>query len=230
MYFYYDPTYVLILIGAVLSGIASLGMNRRFRQYSRIFSSRGLTAETAASVLLRATGNGDVAIGRISGSLTDHYSPADRTLRLSDSVYGSASVAAIAVAAHECGHAMQHRERYLPLQLRTLSVPLANVGAKCSWIVLLAGSLLGLPAVARAGAWLFALVVFFQLITLPVEFNASRRAMGVLEQSGLLFGDELTGAKRVLKAAALTYVAALASSLLQLLRLLMITRSRNRRR
>ena len=151
-------------------------------------------------------------------------------LRLSDSVYGSTSVAAIGVAAHECGHAIQHDVGYAPLKLRSASVPVANIGSKLSWPLILIGLMLGNVGLARAGVFLFTFVVLFQLITLPVEFNASSRALTVLEQSGMLGGEELQGAGKVLKAAALTYVAALFSSILQLLRLFLLTQRNSRRR
>ena len=170
----------------------------------------------------------DVRIERVAGSLTDHYSPNEKVLRLSESVYGSSSIAAIGVAAHECGHAIQHQTNYGPLKLRSLSVPLANIGSKLSWPLILLGLVLGFTGLATIGIWLFAFVVFFQLITLPVEFNASNRAMQVLERDSILYGNELKGARSVLNAAALTYVAAVVSSLLQLLRLILITRNNRR--
>lgn len=228
MYFYWDSTYFLVLIGAVICAIASWNVSRTFNKFSRVPNARRLTAEDVAANILRLSGISDVRIERIKGNLTDHYSPNEKILRLSDSVYGQSSVAALGVAAHECGHAIQHHVGYFPLKLRSLSVPAANFGSKLAWPLILIGILMGSMGLARAGVFLFSFVVLFQLITLPVEFNASRRAMVVLRDANILYGDELTGAKKVLSAAALTYVAAVASSILQLLRLLLLTRRSNR--
>ena len=227
---YLDPTYILVLIGAVISLIASANVKSTFRKYSKYGNSRGMTSEEAAQAILQSAGINDVRIERIGGELTDHYSPSEKVLRLSDSVYGSTSIAAIGVAAHECGHAIQHQVGYGPLNLRSLSVPIANIGSKLSWPIVLLGLILGYTDLARVGVFLFLFVVFFQLITLPVEFNASHRAMQVLEQRGLLAGSELSGARKVLTAAALTYVAALFTAILQLLRLVLLTQGRGRRR
>lgn len=224
-----DYTYILVLIGAVISAIASWNVNRTFKKYSTHNNSQGMTAEEAANTILQNAGINDVKIERISGSLTDHYSPTEKVLRLSDSVYGLTSVAAIGVAAHECGHAIQHKEGYGPLKLRSLSVPVANIGSKLSWPIILIGLLLGFTPLAQAGVWLFVAVVFFQLITLPVEFDASNRALKILEGNATLVGDELKESKKVLKAAALTYVAALFSAILQLLRLVLIVNGNRRR-
>jgi len=227
--FYWDPTYYLVLIGAVICMIASANVNRTFNKFSRTLNARRLTAEDVAANILRLSGITDVRIERIRGNLTDHYSPNEKVLRLSDSVYGQTSVAALGVAAHECGHAVQHHVGYAPLKLRSLSVPLANFGSKLSWPLILIGILMGSTGLARAGVFLFSFVVLFQLITLPVEFNASRRAMVILQDANILYGEELTGAQKVLSAAALTYVAAVASSILQLLRLLLLTQRNSRR-
>jgi len=229
-YYYWDPTYLLVVIGAVLSLIASWKVKHTFNKFSRVPSARGLTAERVAAIILHQAGITDVRIEPIKGNLTDHYSPTEKVLRLSDSVYGQTSVAALGVAAHECGHAIQHHVGYAPLKLRSLSVPAANFGAKLSWPLILIGILMGNTGLAQAGVLLFSFVVVFQLITLPVEFNASRRAMIILRDANILYGEELTGAQKVLSAAALTYVAAVASSLLQLLRLVLLTQRSNRRR
>ena len=228
MYFYWDSTYFLVLIGAVICSIASWNVSRTFNKFSRTSNARRLTAEEVAANILRLSGITDVRIERIRGNLTDHYSPNEKILRLSDSVYAQTSVAALGVAAHECGHAIQHHVGYFPLKLRSLSVPAANFGSKLAWPLILIGILMGSMGLARAGVFLFSFVVLFQLITLPVEFNASRRAMVVLRDANILYGEELTGAQKVLSAAALTYVAAVASSILQLLRLLLLTRRSNR--
>ena len=228
--FYWDSTYFLVLIGAVICMIASGNVSRTFNKFKTLPNARRLTAEAVAANILRLSGITDVRIERIKGNLTDHYSPTEKVLRLSDSVYGQTSVAAVGVAAHECGHAIQHQVGYFPLRLRSLSVPAANIGSKLSWPLILIGILMGSMGLARAGVFLFSIVVLFQLITLPVEFNASRRALSVLRDGNILSGEELDGAKKVLSAAALTYVAAVASSLLQLLRLILLTQRNNRRR
>ena len=227
---FWDSTYILVIIGALICAIASINVNATYRKYSRVMSARGLTARDCAEAILRSAGIDDVRIEHVRGNLTDHYSPSERVLRLSDSVYDSTSVAAIGVAAHECGHAIQHQEDYAPLKLRTLSVPAANFGSFLSWPVIVIGLILGRPNIAQIGVVLFSLVVLFQLITLPVEFDASARALRVLEGQNLLVGNEMDGARKVLKAAALTYVAALFSSILQLLRLVLITQGNGRRR
>ena len=227
--FYWDSTYILVLIGAVITMIASANVSRTFNKFSRVPNARRLTAEDVAANILRLSGITDVRIERIKGNLTDHYSPNEKVLRLSDSVYGQTSVAALGVAAHECGHAVQHHVGYAPLKLRSLSVPAANFGSKLAWPLILIGILMGSVGLARAGVFLFSFVVIFQLLTLPVEFNASRRAMVVLRDANILYGEELTGAQKVLSAAALTYVAAVASSILQLLRLLLLTQRSSRR-
>lgn len=226
---YFDPTYVLVLIGALISMVASINVNSTYRRFSTVMSMRGVRAEEAAQRILHDAGIYDVRIERIRGELTDHYSPLEKVLRLSDAVYGSTSVAAIGVAAHECGHAIQHKVGYVPLSLRSLSVPVANIGSKLSWPLILIGLLIGYTPLAQIGVILFLAVVLFQLITLPVEFNASHRALQVLKQDSMLSMDELSGARKVLTAAALTYVAALFSTILQLLRLVMIVNGGRRR-
>ena len=222
--FFWDPTYVLVLIGVVVSAIASMSVSSTFNRFNRVKSSRNLTAQEVAERILHDAGIYDVRIERIRGNLTDHYSPNEKVLRLSDSVYNSTSVAAIGVAAHECGHAIQHQLGYGPLKLRSLSVPAANFGSKLYWPLIIIGILLGTPMLAQIGIALFCAVIFFQVVTLPVEFNASKRALGVLSSNGLLYGQELSGAKKVLSAAAMTYVAAVFASVLQLIRLILIAR------
>lgn len=225
-----DATYILVAIGAILSMIASWNVNRAFNKYSNMGNSKGYTSQQIAQVILSNAGINDVKIERISGNLTDHYSPSEKVLRLSDSVYGSTSVAALGVAAHECGHAIQHKVGYAPIHLRTVAVPIANFGSKLSWPVILIGLAMGWAGLAQLGVLLFVGVVFFQVITLPVEFNASSRALQILEKDNVLVGSELSAAKSVLTAAALTYVVAMISSVLQLLRLIMIAKSSSRRR
>ena len=215
---YFDPTYILIIIGVLLSLAASTKVKSTFSRYSGVRSLSGLTGAQTAERILHQAGIYDVGIARISGDLTDHYDPSSKTLRLSDSVYGSNSVAAVSVAAHECGHAIQHQENYAPLKIRAALVPVANFGAGIR--ILLGGSSL----LINIGIWLFVAVVAFHLVTLPVELNASSRALKIMESSGILHGDENRYAKEVLGAAALTYVAGAASMILQLLRLLILTR------
>jgi hypothetical protein len=228
--FWYDTTYILVLIGALISFIASINVNSTYKRYSKVGNSRGITSQQAAEAILHSAGIYDVRIERINGNLTDHYSPKEKVLRLSDSVYGSTSVAAIGVAAHECGHAIQHQIGYAPLKLRSASVPIANIGSTLSWPLILIGLILGSYGLAEIGVLLFIFVVMFQLITLPVEFDASSRALKVLNQQNMLFGKEMSGARKVLTAAALTYVAALFASVLQLLRLVLLTQGGERRR
>jgi len=225
---YWDSTYILVLIGAIISMIASANVNSTFRRYSQSAFGR-MTGRDAAERILRSAGIDDVRIEQVRGSLSDHYSPAEKVLRLSESVYNSTSVAAIGVAAHECGHAIQHKEGYAPLKLRSASVPVANFGSWLSLPLVLFGLVLGYAGLARIGVFLFTFVVIFQLITLPVEFNASRRAMAALEQGGILNGSDLEDAGKVLRAAALTYVAALFAAVLQLLRLVLLARGSRRR-
>ena len=228
MYWYFDPTYLLVILGVIITAAASIRVKSTYRKFSRVLSSRGITAERAAQTILTRAEITDVRIERISGNLTDHYSPKEKVLRLSDSVFGSASVAAIGVAAHECGHAIQHKVGYAPLKLRSASVPLANIGSWISWPLIILGLVLGFTPLADAGVYFFAFVVLFQLVTLPVEFNASRRALAILEEGYMLEGEELKGARKVLSAAAMTYVAALLSAVLQLLRLVLIVNNRKR--
>ena len=228
-YYYFDPTYLLLVIGMVLSLLASAKVKSTFSVYSRVRSASGLTGADAARRILRMSGITDVTVVPISGSLTDHYDPGSKKLALSQDVYDKTSVAAIGVAAHECGHAIQHKVGYVPLSLRSLSVPVANIGSKLSWPLILIGLLIGYTPLAQIGVILFLAVVLFQLVTLPVEFNASHRALQVLKQDSMLSMDELSGARKVLTAAALTYVAALFSTILQLLRLVMIVNGGRRR-
>lgn len=221
---FWDPTYVFVLIGVIISAIASMSVSSTFNRFNKVRSSRNLTAQEAAERILHDAGIYDVRIERIRGNLTDHYSPNEKVLRLSDSVYNSTSVAAIGVAAHECGHAIQHERGYVPLKLRSLSVPAANFGSMLYWPLIIIGIILGTPTLAQIGIALFCAVIFFQVVTLPVEFNASRRALAVLSSNGLLYGEELSGARKVLSAAAMTYVAAVFASILQLIRLILIAR------
>ena len=224
---YFDYTYILVIIGIVISAAASLNVQSTYRKFSGISNSKGLRAEECAAQILRDAGIYDVKIERIAGNLTDHYSPGEKVLRLSQSVYGSTSVAALGVAAHECGHAIQHQVGYAPLKLRSISVPAAYIGSMLSWPIIIIGLILGHMGLAQLGVILFTFVVLFQLITLPVEFDASSRALKILNANAILTGGELNGARKVLAAAALTYVAALLTSILQLLRLVLLVQRRN---
>ena len=224
MGYYFDPTWILVIIGAVLSMAASAKVNSTFSKYSKVRSRTGMTGEDAATRLLNSQGSYDVTVRPVKGQLTDHYDPRTKTVNLSESVFHSTSVAAIGVAAHECGHAMQDNVGYVPLKLRGAIVPVANIGSQAAFPLIIIGVLIGgmgSPLV-NIGLILFSLAVIFQLITLPVELNASRRAITLLDQVGILGGQEVNQTRKVLGAAALTYVAALAASVLQLLRLVIL--------
>ncbi|MDY3250953.1 MAG: zinc metallopeptidase [Candidatus Choladocola sp.] len=224
----FDWTYLLVLAGLVLSLLASAQVKSTYARYSRVRSMSGLTGAMAAQRVLQSAGIYDVRIEHISGHLTDHYDPRSKVLRLSDSTYGSNSVAAVCVAAHECGHAIQHQTGYGPLVLRSTLVPVANFGSSMFWPVFLMGLIFSVKPLLTAGIVLFLLAVLFQLVTLPVEFNASTRALRVLSDTHLLGDTELGMGKKVLRAAAMTYVASLASSILQLLRLIILAGGRDR--
>lgn len=220
---YYDWTYVLVMIGAVVSIIASMRVNSTFNKYARERSFSGMTGAQAAQRILNNNGIYDVRIEHIGGNLTDHYDPRTKTVRLSDSVYGSSSVAAIGVAAHECGHVMQHHNGYAPLKLRTALFPAANIGSHLGIPLVILGIFLGSNAMLiNIGIWIFSLAVLFQVVTLPVEFDASRRALICIERYGIVTDAEKSKSAKVLRAAAYTYVAAAAVSILQLLRLVLL--------
>lgn len=229
-YGWFDPTYLLVIIGAVICMIASARVNSTFQKYSRVRSMSGMTGAQAAERILVSMGIRDVRVVHIQGNLTDHYDPRNKTLSLSDSVYGSASVAAVGVAAHECGHAMQHARGYAPLRIRGALVPVANFGSTLAWPLIIIGIIFGGSGsvLIRVGILLFSCAVLFQLVTLPVEFNASHRALQTLEQTGILGSQELGYTRKVLGAAAMTYVASAAAIILQLLRLLILFGGRNR--
>ncbi|MCI9212476.1 MAG: zinc metallopeptidase [Ruminococcus sp.] len=224
-YLGYDSTYSLVLIGVALCLLASSRVNSVFRRYSSVRSRSGMTGREAAEKILRANGIYDVTVRHIPGNLTDHYDPRNKTLGLSDATYGSASVAAIGVAAHECGHAVQHATGYAPLKFRGALVPAANFGSAIAWPLILIGLVINSNSALLfidLGILLFSAAVLFQIVTLPVEFNASNRAVNALEKSGMLYPEEIRQTKAVLGAAALTYVASAASAILQLLRLIII--------
>ena len=233
-YYYYgiDPTYILVLIGAVICMIASARVKSTYNKYSKYRSASGMTGAEAAQRILNTAGIYDVTIQHVSGNLTDHYNPSNKTLNLSDSVYGSTSVAAVGVAAHECGHAIQHQKNYVPLTLRATIVPVANLGSTLAWPLILIGLLFSRNTGALfidLGIICFSFAVIFQLVTLPVEFNASARAVRILEETGMLDREELKGTRKVLSAAAMTYVAAAAASILSMLRLILLFGGNRRR-
>lgn len=229
-YYYYDVTYLLVILGAVLSMIASAQVNSTFKRYSRVRSSCGMTGAEAAERILYRNGLTNVRIEHISGNLTDHYDPSSKVLRLSDATYNATSVAAVGVAAHECGHAVQDAKGYAPLKFRSALVPAANFGSKFGLPIFVLGLFLGSnELLMQIGIWVFLAAVLFQIVTLPVEFDASHRAMEFLTEYGILSENEAEGSYRVLRAAAMTYVAAAAAALLNLLRLVMLSRRDDRR-
>ena len=228
-FYYYDPYYWMLLVPAMLIALlAQINVSSTFNRYARVASRRGLTGAQAAEAVLRAHGVYDVRIERVSGRLSDHYDPRSNVIRLSDSVYGSTSVASLGVAAHEAGHAVQYAQGYGPIKLRTAIIPICNVGSQLSILLIVLGLVLYFPALFGVGVILFAVAVFGQLVTLPVEFNASGRALASLRDTGLLDEQELRGARKVLTAAAMTYVAALLVSIAQLLRYLLAFAGRRR--
>ena len=230
-YYYWDPTYILVVIGAVICMIASARVKGTFNKYSQLRSMSGMNGAQVAQRVLQAAGIYDVQVRHVSGSLTDHYDPRTKTVNLSDPVYNATSVAALGVAAHECGHAIQHAKSYAPLSIRSALVPIANFGSMLAWPVILIGLLFNTRSsglIIDIGILLFSAAVLFQLVTLPVEFDASRRALVMLRTQGILADDELKYTRRVLKSAALTYVASAATAILQLLRIILITNARRR--
>lgn len=234
MFYYIDWTYIVLVIPAMILALyAQNKVNSTFKKYSRVASRSGMTGAQAARRLMELNGIYDVSIERVSGNLTDHYDPSKKVLRLSDSVYSDTSVAAIGVAAHETGHAIQHARGYVPLTLRTVMVPLANLGSTLSMPLIFLGILFSFSSVMgnsmiNLGILLFGLSVVFTIITLPVEFNASKRAVACLGDSGILYDDEIGGVKKVLSAAAMTYVASTAVALANFLRLIIIFGGRRR--
>lgn len=230
-YYYWDPTYILVVIGAVICMIASTRVKGTFNKYSQLRSMSGMNGAQVAQRVLQAAGIYDVQVRHVSGSLTDHYDPRTKTVNLSDPVYNATSVAALGVAAHECGHAIQHAKSYAPLSIRSALVPIANFGSMLAWPVILIGLLFNTRSsglIIDIGILLFSAAVLFQLVTLPVEFDASRRALVMLRTQGILSDDELKYTRKVLKSAALTYVASAAAAILQLLRIILITNGRRR--
>ncbi len=234
MFFYFDWTYLVLVLPAIILAMAAQGkVSSTFNKYSRVPSRIGITGAEAARRIMEQNGIYDVSIERVSGNLTDHYDPSKKILRLSDSVYSSSSIAAVGVAAHETGHAIQHARGYAPLSLRSLMVPLANIGSRLSMPLILLGLIFSFSSrmgdsLITLGIVLFGLSVVFTVITLPVEFNASKRAIACLGDSRILYEDEIEGAKKVLSAAAMTYVASTAVALANFLRLIVVFGGRRR--
>lgn len=230
-YYMWDPTYILVIIGAIICMIASAKVKTTFNKYSRYRSMSGMTGAQVAERILNAAGIYDVRVQHISGNLTDNYNPSQKTVNLSDAVCNSTSVAAIGVAAHECGHAIQHAKGYAPLNFRSALVPVANIGSTLAWPLIIIGALFNNRmsfTLIEAGIVLFSLAVLFQIVTLPVEFNASHRAMIMLRDQGILGDQELHMTRKVLTSAALTYVAGAAAAILQLLRIVLLFGGRRR--
>ena len=227
MMWYYDPTYMLVVIGLIITLIASANVNGTFKKYDKVLSRRGITGAMVARKILDANGLQNIRIERVSGNLTDHFSPKEGVIRLSDATYNSTSVAALGVAAHECGHAVQHQVGYVPIKVRNSIVPVVNICSHLAIPIILIGLFISQP-LALFGVELYCAVFAFQLITLPTETNASARAITTLYDMGILDEDELRGTKKVLKAAAMTYFASAAATALQILRLLLLV-SGNRR-
>jgi uncharacterized protein len=225
--FFWDPTFLLLIPVLLFAGWAQKKVSSTFNEYSKVRSANGYSGAQAARLILDANGLGDVAIEQTRGSLSDHYDPRSRTLRLSDSVYGSASLAALGVAAHEAGHALQHARGYFPLEIRSFIFPVAQFGSYAAWPLFFLGFLFALPALMDVGILVFTVAALFQFATLPVELNASNRAIAALTTNGIVSEHEVTSARKVLHAAALTYVAAVLMAVVQLVRLLILRGSRN---
>jgi Zn-dependent membrane protease YugP len=226
--YFYDPTYIIIIPAIIFALIAQINVTSTFQKYSKVRNARGFTGRDVARQILDNNGLYNVRIEQVSGNLSDHYDPRNNVVRLSDSVYNSSSVAAIGVAAHEVGHAIQHSQGYTPIKIRSAIIPVSQIGSSLAVPLVILGLILSIQPFITFGILLFTTVVFFQAITLPVEFNASRRALATLRDNFILDGEELSQSKKVLTAAALTYVAALFSSLMSLLRLILLSGRRKR--
>lgn len=226
--FFYDYYYLILVVPAILISVfAQSKVQSTYKKYAEVMSKSGLTAHEVTRRILDRAGLQNVAIEHVAGKLTDHFDPTKNVIRLSDSVYGDASVASLGVAAHEAGHAVQYKEGYAPIKIRNTILPAANIGSKLSVPLIILGIILSMEPLVTFGILLFSLVLLFQVVTLPVEFDASRRALKVLKETSVLDEEELSGSKKVLSAAALTYVAAALLSAMQLLRLVLISRRRN---
>ena len=226
---YFDYYYLILVVPAlIISSLAQIFVKSSFAKYSKKMSQRNITGTQAAAYLLKVNGITDVKLGRIKGNLTDHFSPSEKVLRLSDSTFDSTSIAAIGVAAHETGHAIQHAKKYFPLTFRNMLVPVANIGSSAGpWLAIL-GIAMSFPILTDIGILLFAGSVAFYVITLPVEFNASNRAIKILKQNNILSAEELKGVKKVLSAAAMTYVGSALVAMANLLRLILVSKTRKR--
>lgn len=231
MYYYYDSYYMigylLVIVGAIIMALAQMKVSSAYNKYSRIENSRHLTGRDVAYEILNQHGLSDVQIYEVKGHLSDHYNPSNLTLNLSSEIYHGTSIASLAVAAHECGHALQHQEGYKPLTFRNMIVPVCNISQTIGWVAILLGLFIGKSSISWLGVLLMSLMLLFQIVTLPVEFDASSRALSILNDC-YLTEDEYPGAKKMLTAAALTYVAAMLSTLLSLLRIVLMVMSRDR--
>lgn len=231
MYYYYDSYYMigylLVIVGAIIMALAQMKVSRAYNKYSRIENSRHLTGRDVAYEILNQHGLSDVQIYEVKGHLSDHYNPSNLTLNLSSEIYHGTSIASLAVAAHECGHALQHQEGYKPLTFRNMIVPVCNISQTIGWVAILLGLFIGKSSISWLGVLLMSLMLLFQIVTLPVEFDASSRALSILNDR-YLTEEEYPGAKKMLTAAALTYVAAMLSTLLSLLRIVLMVMSRDR--
>ena len=230
-YFFFDYYYIILVLPVIIASlIIQARLKSTYAKYSRIRNMRNITGAQAAQIVLSYYGVHDVTIARVGGKLSDHYDPSSKVIRLSDGVYDSSSIAAVGIACHEAGHAAQHAEAYMPIKIRNMILPVCNIGSTLSMPLLIAGVLFGFEPLIWIGIGFFSFVAVFQLVTLPVEFNASNRALSVIESNGLLSFDEKSGAAKVLRVAALTYVAALATSIAQILRLVLLYGGRRNRR
>lgn len=226
---YFDKTMILVLIGFVISMLAQANIQSKYRKYEKIKSKRGITGAMAAQMVLDYNNYNDITIKRVRGSLSDYFNPVTKEVALSDGSFTDSSIASLAVSLHEIGHVIQYKEGYLPLQIKSFIVPAVNLGSKLSMPVLIGGLILSKQKLVSLGLILFSLTLIFQLVTLPVEFNASKRALVVLERANILEASEIPGAKEMLGAAALTYVAATITTALQFLRLVILFGNNNRR-
>lgn len=226
-YYGFDPTYLILVPALIISFWAQTKVNSAFNKYSRVRTINGYTGEQIARQILNEAGLYDIPIEMVNTKLGDHYDPSNRVLRLSPEVYNGSTIAAAGVAAHEVGHAIQHKESYTPLTFRNFIFPVVNISSNLSWIIFIAGLILSIKPLVTLGIVMFSAVVLFQIVTLPVEFDASNRALNILENRGIIYGEEIKGAKKVLNAAAMTYVAATIMAVSQLIRLLAISGRNN---
>ncbi|URZ06549.1 zinc metallopeptidase [Clostridium felsineum] len=224
---YFDSSFIILIPALIISFAAQAKISSTFNKYSKIRSVNGYTGADTARMLLNANGLNDIPVELVQGKLTDHYDPKNRIMRLSEDVYYGVSVAAIGVAAHETGHALQHQKHYAPLEIRNTIVPVVNISSNASWVLFFIGVVFSIPALVKVGIAFFAAVVLFNLVTLPVELDASKRALNLLENKAILYHEEIKGARNVLNAAAMTYVAAALMAISELIRLIIISRDRD---